>query len=172
MGETPAPAVAAAATTTLRDLEGRVHFIPNSEITSVTNLTHGWARALFDISVASKEDADRVMQVINDLGREFKKDPFFGHMVLEDLTMLGVDALGDSAIMIKFYIKTRPLQQWAVKREMLRRIKRRFDEQGIEIPFPHRTVYQRVDTTEEAVAPIIALPRDAAPAMRVAGNGD
>jgi small conductance mechanosensitive channel len=73
--------------------------------------------------------------------------------------MLGVDALGDSAVMIKFFIKTQPLKQWDVKREFLRRIKKTFDEQGIEIPFPHRTVYHRHLTTEHFAA---ASP-DAAP---------
>ncbi|CAN5750828.1 hypothetical protein BH23PLA1_BH23PLA1_32790 [soil metagenome] len=127
--------------TVLRDLEGCVHFIPNGEITKVTNMTHGWSRALFDLGIAYKEDMDRVMQIIIDLGKEMRKDPTFGPLILEDLTMLGVDAFSDSAVMVKFFIKTRPLQQWTVKREMNRRIKKRFDELGIVIPFPHRTVY-------------------------------
>jgi len=131
--------------TVLRDLEGNVHFIPNGEITSVTNMTHGWSRALFEIGVAYKEDADRVIGVIKELGAEMRRDPLFGLMILEDLTMLGVDSFGDSAVMIKFFIKTRPLQQWAVRREFLRRTKRRFDDLGIEIPFPHRTVFHRYE---------------------------
>ncbi|RUL87571.1 mechanosensitive ion channel domain-containing protein [Tautonia sociabilis] len=127
--------------TVLRDLEGCVHFIPNGEITSVTNMTHGWSRALFEIGVAYKENVDRVMDVILEVGKELRKDPQFRMLMLEDPTMLGVDAFADSAVMIKFFIKTRPLQQWVVKRELLRRLKNRFDELGIEIPFPHRTVY-------------------------------
>ncbi|WP_145270334.1 mechanosensitive ion channel domain-containing protein [Tautonia plasticadhaerens] len=131
--------------TALRDLEGNLHFIPNGQINAVINQTHGWSRALFDIGVAYKEDADHVMEVIMELGKELRKDPKFRMLILEDPTMLGVDAFSDSAVMIKFFIKTRPLQQWAVKRELLRRMKRRFDELGIEIPFPHRTVYHRSD---------------------------
>ena len=127
--------------TGLRDLEGNLHFIPNGEITSVVNMTHGWSRALFDIGVAYKENVDRVMEVIMELGKELRKDPKFRTLILEDPTMLGVDSFADSAVIIKFFIKTRPLQQWTVKRELLRRIKNRFDELGIEIPFPHRTVY-------------------------------
>ena len=127
--------------TVLRDLEGCVHFVPNGEITSVTNMTHGWSRALFEIGVAYKENVDRVMEVIMDVGKDLRKDPRFRMLMLEDPTMLGVDSFGDSAVVIKFFIKTRPLQQWAVKRELLRRIKNTFDELGIEIPFPHRTVY-------------------------------
>ncbi len=131
--------------TALRDIEGNLHFIPNGQITSVINMTHGWSRALFDIGVAYKEDVDRVMDVIVELGKELRQDPRFRPLILEDPTMLGVDGFADSAVMIKFFIKTRPLQQWAVKRELLRRMKNRFDELGIEIPFPHRTVYHRTD---------------------------
>jgi len=131
--------------TVLRDIEGIVHFIPHGTITGVSNLTHGWSRAFFEIGVAYKEDPDRVMAVLMELGKELRDDPAFGHLILEDPEMLGVDGFGDSAVVIKFFLKTRPLQQWPVKRELLRRIKHRFDELGIEIPFPHRTVYHRHD---------------------------
>jgi small-conductance mechanosensitive channel len=131
--------------TVLRDLEGNVHFLPNGEITSVTNMTHGWSRALFDIGIAYREDVDRVIEVLQELGRELRADPAWRLMILEDLEMLGVDAFGDSAVVLKFLIKTRTLKQWAVKREMLRRIKNKFGELGIEIPFTHRTVYHRVE---------------------------
>jgi small-conductance mechanosensitive channel/predicted nucleic acid-binding Zn-ribbon protein len=129
--------------TVLRDLEGVVHFIPHGEVTTVSNLTHGWSRALFDIGVAYKEDADHVMKVLMDLGKELRQDPYYGDLVLDDPEMLGVDSFGDSAVVIKFFIKTRPQRQFTIKREMLRRIKRKFDELGIEIPFPQRTVYYR-----------------------------
>jgi small conductance mechanosensitive channel len=131
--------------TVLRDLEGRVHFIPNGQVTAVTNMTHGWSRALFDIGVAYREDVDRVMGVLAELARDLRADPQFAPLILEDATMLGVDEFADSAVVIKFFIKTRPLQQWTVRRELLRRIKNRFDELGIEIPFPHRTVYHRAE---------------------------
>jgi small conductance mechanosensitive channel len=127
--------------TVLRDLEGRVHFIPHGQIATVTNLTHEWSRAVFNIGVAYKEDVDQVIEVLLGLARAMRKDPGFSYMILEDPTMLGVDELGDSAVVVKFMIKTRPIKQWEVKRELLRRIKNRFDELGIEIPFPHRTLY-------------------------------
>jgi small conductance mechanosensitive channel len=127
--------------TVLRDIEGNVHFIPNGEITTVTNMTHGWSRAVFDVGIAYKEDVDRVMNVLIDLGQELRKDTYFGPMILENPTMLGVDSLGESAVTLKFFIKTRPLKQWEIKREMQRRIKNKFDLLKIEIPFPHRTVY-------------------------------
>jgi moderate conductance mechanosensitive channel len=129
--------------TVLRDFEGRVHFVPHGQITTVTNLTHGWSRAVIDVGIAYDEDTDRVVQVLTDLTKELRADPVFGPMIMEDVSMLGVDGLGDSAVMIKFGIKTRPMKQWDVKREMLRRMKRRFDELQIEIPFPQRTVWVR-----------------------------
>lgn len=129
--------------TALRDLEGTIHFIPHGTIAVVSNLTHGWSRALFDIGVAYKEDVDQVIRVLLDLGRELREDPSFSDLILDNPEMLGVDAFADSAVMIKFFIKTKPLKQFVVRREMLRRIKNRFDELGIEIPFPHRTVYHR-----------------------------
>ncbi|HEY8505433.1 MAG TPA: mechanosensitive ion channel domain-containing protein, partial [Gemmataceae bacterium] len=129
--------------TVLRDLDGVVHFIPHGQITTVSNLTHGWSRACFDIPVAHKEDPDRVMEVLLELAKEMRYDKQFGVLILDEPEMLGVDRFAESAVVIRFLIKTCPLQQWKVKRELLRRIKRRFDELGIEIPFPHRTVYHR-----------------------------
>jgi small-conductance mechanosensitive channel len=133
-------------TTVLRDLEGIVHFIPHGNITTVSNMTHGWSRALFDVGVDYKENLDRVMGVLLELGHELRRDPVFGPLVLDDPEMLGVDELADSSVIIKFFLKTKPLQQWTVKREMLRRIKKRFDELGIEIPYPHQTVHHRYDS--------------------------
>jgi moderate conductance mechanosensitive channel len=133
-------------TTVLRDLEGIVHFIPHGTITTVSNQTHGWSRALFDVDIDYKEDIDRVMQVLLEIGREIRRDPSFAPLILDDPEMLGVDELSDSSVIIKFFLKTRPLQQWTVKREMLRRIKKRFDELGIAIPYPHQTVHHRYDS--------------------------
>jgi small conductance mechanosensitive channel len=129
--------------TTLRDLEGVAHFIPHGEITIVSNLTHQWSRVMLDIGVAYKENVDQVMDVIMHTARKMRDEPEYSWLITEDPEMLGVDAFADSAIIIKVIIQTRPLKQWIVKRELLRRIKNRFDELGIEIPFPHRTVYHR-----------------------------
>jgi len=142
--------------TVLRDLEGVRHFVPHGTITSVSNLTHGWSRALFDIPVAYKENVDRVIDVLMQLGQEIRNDPVLGRHILDNPEMLGVDSLDDSGVTIKFLLKTRPLQQWPVKREMLRRIKNRFDELGIEIPFPHQTVYHHFpDPAGEADAQVL-----------------
>jgi small conductance mechanosensitive channel len=145
--------------TVLRDLEGVVHFVPNGQITAVSNMTHGWSRALFDIGVSYREDVDRVMGVLVEIGKEMRRDPKYSRLILADPEMLGVDAFGDSAVIIKFFIKTYPLQQWTIKREFNRRMKRRFDELGIEIPFPHRTIYHRFERNHadgEAAARLLA----------------
>jgi len=131
--------------TVLRGLDGTVHFVPNGEITRVSNMTHGWSRAVFDIPVAYKEDVGRVMDILMEEAKGLRRDPDYRGLILEMPEMLGVDEFADSAVVIKFLIKTRPLKQWTVKREMLRRIKDRFDALRIEIPFPHRTLYHRHD---------------------------
>lgn len=129
--------------TVLRDAEGAVHFIPHGQITTVTNLSHGWSRAVLDVSVAYQEDVDRAMEVFREVAAALRQDPLFQSLVLEDPQMLGVDQLGDSGVVIRMSLKTRPGRQWEVRRELLRRIKRRCDELGIEIPFPQRTVWVR-----------------------------
>ena len=144
--------------TVLRGLDGTVHFIPNGQIEKVSNMTHGWSRALFEIGVAYKEDVDVVMKTLVHLGKELRADPTFCQLILDDPEMLGVDEFGDSAVVIKFFMKTRPLQQWTVKRAMLRRIKKKFDELGIEIPFPHRTVYHRYEEGETPPEQFAAPP--------------
>lgn len=130
--------------TVLRDLKGTVHFVPHGQINTVSNLTHGWSRVLFDIGVAYKEDVDHVMKVLIDLAKDMRRDPEYRDLILDEPEMLGVNAFDDSAVKVRFLIKTRPLKQWIVERELNRRIKIKFDELGIEIPFPHRTVFQHV----------------------------
>lgn len=145
--------------TVLRGLDGAVHFVPNGEISRVSNLTHEWSRAVFDIPVAYKEDVDLVMRELIELAKELRRDPEFRGLILEMPEMLGVDEFADSAVVIKFLVKTRPLRQWTVKRELLRRIKLRFDELGIEIPFPHRTLYHRYEDGAAAREPRGELAR-------------
>ncbi len=128
-------------TTVLRDLEGNVHIIPNGAVEAVTNRTREWSRMVLDVGVAYKENVDRVMDVLTALGREMEEDPAWRQKITEPLNILGVDSFGDSAVNIRVTFKVIPQQQWAVGREFRRRIKNRFDELGIEIPFPHVTLY-------------------------------
>ncbi len=128
-------------TTVLRDLEGNVHVIPNGAIETVTNRTMEWSRIVLDVGVAYKENVDRVMEVLAEIGKGMEEDPQFGPMILEPLSILGVNDFGASSVDIRVMFKTKPLMQWAVGRQFRRRIKNRFDELGIEIPFPHVTLY-------------------------------
>jgi moderate conductance mechanosensitive channel len=128
-------------TTVLRDIEGAVHIVPNGEITRVTNMTKAWSRAVLNVSVAYKEDVDHVIEVLRDLLREFHADPQWGALLLDEPVVPGVESLADSAVVIRIMAKTLPLKQWDVARELRRRIKQRFDREGIEIPFPHVTFY-------------------------------
>jgi len=129
----------------LRDYDGRVHFVPNGQISSVINLTRGWSFAVMDIGVAYRENVDEVMALIQATAAEMQAEPEHGARILDALEMAGVDAWGDSAVVIKCRFKVVPMQQWAVKREFLRRLKTAFDAHGVEIPFPHLTVYAGQD---------------------------
>lgn len=128
-------------TISLRDYSGNVHIVPNGAITTVTNMTKGFSRYEFNIGVAYREDVDKVIALLKQIGAELQEDPEFGPDILETLEMAGVDKFADSAIMIKCRIKTKPIRQWAIGREMNRRIKKAFDAHGVEIPVPHRTLY-------------------------------
>lgn len=128
-------------TIVLRDLEGTVHVFPNGTIETLSNRSKGWSRYVIDVGVAYKENVDHVMQVLKEIGEELYKDETFGPMILESLQVLGVDNFGSSEVIIKCMIKTQPLKQWDVGRELRRRIKITFDKKGIEIPFPHVSIY-------------------------------
>lgn len=125
----------------LRDLSGNVHVVPNGVIDKVKNMTKDYSYSLFNIGVAYREDVDEVMGVLREIAEDVRKDPQFSDDILEPLEMLGVDQFADSAVIIKCRIKTQPIKQWRVGREMNRRIKKTFDARGIEIPFPHQTIY-------------------------------
>lgn len=127
-------------TTVLRDLEGTVHVFPNGAIATMANLTKDFSYCVLDVGVAYKEDTDQVVAVLRQVADELSADPRFTKQVLEPLDVLGVDAFEDSQVTIKIRLKTVPIKQWEIGREMRRRIKKAFDAQGIEIPFPHVSV--------------------------------
>lgn len=128
-------------TTVLRGLDGTVHVFPNGTINSLSNMTREYSYYVFNIGVAYKEDVDRVMAIVKEIGEEMREDQDFKDLIIGPLEILGVDAFADSAVIIKAKVKTLPIKQWEVGREMNRRIKKRFDAEHIEIPFPHRTLY-------------------------------
>ena len=128
--------------TLLRDLDGILHVIPNGEIRVASNFTKTWARAHLNISVAYKEDLDQVMSILKKIWEETAEDPEWGQFIISKTpSFLRVDAFGDSGIIIKIAGETEPIKQWDVMGELRRRIKKAFDEQGIEIPWPHTKVY-------------------------------
>ncbi len=128
-------------TISLRDLSGVVHVFQNGKVDTIANMTKEWSAIVFEIGVAYKEDTDKVSEVVKRVASELHADPAFSTKILEPLELFGVDSLGDSAVVLKARFKTNPGEQWSVGREYKRRIKMAFDQQGIEIPFPHQTVY-------------------------------
>jgi moderate conductance mechanosensitive channel len=126
----------------MRDYEGNVHYVPNGQITTVTNRSRDFAYAVMDIRVAYDENIAKVMQIMHEVGASIMQDAQLQDKVLDKLDIAGVDNLAESAVIIRCRMKVRPLEQWTIKREYLKRIKNAFDAQQIEIPFPHLTVYQ------------------------------
>jgi small conductance mechanosensitive channel len=127
--------------TILRDLDGIVHIIPNGEIRIASNFTRNWSRVNLNIPVAYGEDLDKVIAVINRVGKELAEDETFGPMIIGAPKVLRVDKFADSAIEIKVLGETQPIKQWDVMGELRKRIKKAFDEEGIEIPWPHVKLY-------------------------------
>jgi small-conductance mechanosensitive channel len=127
--------------TILRDINGSLHNVPNSNIALASNLTRDWARINLDISVAYKENLGRVVQVINDVCQKFKDDEEWGKDMLTIPEVVRVNNLGDNGVELKILGDTKPMRQWALMGELRRRLKDRFDEEGIEIPWPHTKVY-------------------------------
>ncbi|MDQ3458610.1 MAG: mechanosensitive ion channel family protein [Deinococcota bacterium] len=127
--------------TTLRDVEGRVHIIPNGQIDKATVMSKDWSRAVMDIEVAYRTDLEQALAVLRDEAERFAEDPNWQWRILEPPEVLGVEMLGASGIALRCLFKTLPKEQWNTAREFRKRIKARFDAENIEIPFPHLTVY-------------------------------
>jgi small conductance mechanosensitive channel len=125
----------------LRDVSGVVHIFQNGKINSLSNMTKEWSAIVFDIGVAYKEDTDRVVEIMKDVAETMRSEKVFSQKILEPMEIFGVDNFGDSAVIIKGRIKTKPIEQWNIGREYRRRLKKAFDFEGIEIPFPHQTLY-------------------------------
>jgi small-conductance mechanosensitive channel len=129
-------------TTRLRSVDGTVWHVPNGEIRRVGNMSQHWSRALLDVDVAYDTDLQHARAVIKRVADELWEH---GHDILEEPELWGVEALGQHAVTIRLVVKTRPSRQWVVSRELRERIKRAFDAEGIEIPFPQQTVWMRPD---------------------------
>lgn len=125
----------------LRDLDGSLHVIPNGQITVVTNMTRGWSRAVIELGVGYGTDLDRALQIFGDEARKLEADPAWSARVDGPPEVSGVIELGDSSVVIRTMLRTKPAQHWDVGREFRRRIKRRLEVEGIDIPFPQRVVH-------------------------------
>ena len=121
----------------LRDFGGNVHFIPNNTIGVITNSSLGFAYAVLDVGIAYGSDIEASMQIMREVDETMREDPNFSSKILKPLEIAGVDQWADSSIMIKARIQVKPLEQWHVRREFLKRLKLAFDARGLEIPFPH-----------------------------------
>jgi moderate conductance mechanosensitive channel len=144
----------------LRGLDGTVHTIPFGSVTAISNMTKDYSMYLLDIGVAYKENTDRVIEAMQEVFADIAADPAYAGDIIGDLEVLGVDRFADSAVYVRARIKTVPIKQWNVGREYNRRMKLKFDELGIEIPFPHRTIYFG-QPAEGQAAEVDAEPRRA-----------
>jgi small conductance mechanosensitive channel len=126
----------------LRDMDGHVHYIPNGEIKLVTNRTRGYATPVIDVSIAYREDPDEVFAMMQEVASSMRADPKWSARIVADLELIGVDRWEASAVVLRARFKVvPPIEQWNVKREYLKRLKKLFDQRDIEIPLPHVTVY-------------------------------
>jgi small conductance mechanosensitive channel len=132
-------------TIVLRDGEGTVHVFPNGAIQTLANRSKDFSYYVIDVGISYKEDPDRVGSVLRQIGAEMQADPVFAPWILEPVEVQGVDSFGDWSMIVKMRIKTVPLKQWDVGREFRKRIRRRFEQEGIQIPFPERIVTVRDD---------------------------
>jgi len=145
----------------LRDFSGAVHFIRNGKIDVITNLTKDYSNYVFNLGVAYRENVDDVIKVLKGVDEEMRQDEAFKNDILAPLEVAGLDSFADSAVVIKARVKTKPIQQWRVGREYNRRIKIKFDELGIEIPFPHQTIYFGQDKAGKAPAVNVEMKKTA-----------
>jgi len=126
--------------TVLRDLQGKVHTIPNGEIKVVSNFSKEWSRSVLDLGISYRDDIDQIVDLLIRIGKEMESEEPYKSAILEPLQVLGVEKFDESQMVIRMMVKTVPLKQWDVGRELRRRIKIRFDEKGIQLPFSHRAL--------------------------------
>jgi len=131
----------------LRDYDGNVHYIPNSVITTVTNMSRDYAFSVIDVRVANRQNVDEAMQLMHDIAQKLREHPTFKDKIIDDLEMAGVEKLEDTASIVRARIKVKPLAQWDVKREFLRLLKIAFEDRHIEFPYPHMVMYPGQDKT-------------------------
>ena len=148
--------------TRVRDVDGTVWYVPNGQIQRVGNMSQGWARAVLDIAVDYDEDVARIQNLLLDIAQGVKADPQFAPLILDNPEVWGVEAFGTDSMVVRLVVKTQPLQQWTIARELRRRIKDRFGTEGVELPVPARAARSRPEP----------LPGPAGPHQPDAGPSD
>jgi len=151
--------------TQVRGLDGTVWYVRNGEVLRVGNYGQEWARAILDVRVAYGEDTARARELILDVARELASDPEWSERFIDEPEIWGVEELAADGVVIRLVVKTRPLEQWAISRELRERIKAKFDAEGVEIPLPQRTVWFRGDRGQQPPWP----PPAATPSASGAG---
>jgi small conductance mechanosensitive channel len=137
----------------LRDFEGHVHFVPNGEIKTVTNRTRGFAHAVIEAGISYREDPDEAFEVMREVAAAMRAHPEWQDKLPGDIEIIGVERWADSAVILRARLRVvPPIQQWNVRREFMKRLKKAFDERGIEIPYPHLTLYAGVNKDGSAPA--------------------
>ena len=136
--------------TRLRDIDGTVWYVRNGEILAVGNMSQNWARTVLDVPIAYHEDLERVRTVLRDVANDLWRDGEYHDNILEEPEVWGVERLDPDSVVMRIVIKTAPLEQWTIARELRERVKARFDELGIEIPLPQRVITQRFEGAPEA----------------------
>ena len=136
-------------TTTLRDIEGRVHVVPNGEIRVSTNHTKGYSRHLIDLPVPYEQDIDVVVDTVKQVAAELQKDPAYTGKILGPIQVLGVEAYGSSSVTLRAYIDTIAGEQWNVGRELRKRLKQAYTDERISSPYPRQVMVTRTGPAEE-----------------------
>ena len=127
----------------LRDFDGHVHFVPNGEIKIVTNRTRGFANAAIEVGIDYAADVEEAMNVMREVGAGLRADPKWQNRIADDIEIQGVEKLADSAVVLRARLKVVPaIEQWNVRREFLKRLKKAFEERGVAIPFPQLTIHR------------------------------
>jgi len=128
--------------TILRDLDGTVHHIPHGDVTTVSNMAKGFARVNMNIGISYNADVDKVKEIINRVGNELAEDPEFKEKIIDTPKYVRIDSFDDSSVSLKILGETKPLAQWEIAGELRIRLKRAFDKEGIEIPFPQMVIHK------------------------------
>ena len=151
----------------LRDIQGNVHTIPYSSAATVTNMTKEYSHYLVEVGVAYRENYDEVTEILCNVGEDLRTDAEFGADILEPIDIMGLDRFEDSAVIVRARLKTTAGKQWGIGREYNRRLKTAFDAHGIEMPFPHQTIYFGEDKEGSAPPAFINLK----PATEIESSG-